>query len=177
MRSDHENPPADAVRQLLDKQAIHEVVLRYCRGIDRMDLDLVRSCYHDDATDDHGTFVGTADEFVAWVTRLLPRYTATMHLVANHLTEFAPDDPDRARSETYGIAHHRTTDGPPQANLTIGFRYIDDFTRRTGHWRISRRVATTEWVRVDTPDSVWPIPEGIAVGHRDRTDPVYAPFA
>ena len=47
---------------LLDKQEIEEVVLRYCRGIDRRDFDLVRSCYHPDARDRHGSFDGTVDE-------------------------------------------------------------------------------------------------------------------
>ena len=42
--------------RLLDRNEIEEVVLRYCRGIDRRDFDLVRSCYHPDATDRHGSF-------------------------------------------------------------------------------------------------------------------------
>ena len=42
------------VQELLDKQAIHEVMIRYCRGLDRMDAELVGSAYHPDAHDDHG---------------------------------------------------------------------------------------------------------------------------
>ncbi|MER2157629.1 nuclear transport factor 2 family protein, partial [Rhodococcus sp. (in: high G+C Gram-positive bacteria)] len=38
-----------ALQDLIDKQAIREVVLTYCRGIDRLDFDLVRSAYHPDA--------------------------------------------------------------------------------------------------------------------------------
>jgi SnoaL-like domain len=34
------------VRELLDKQAIHEALMHYCRGIDRCDEDLIRSAYH-----------------------------------------------------------------------------------------------------------------------------------
>ncbi|NUU20962.1 MAG: nuclear transport factor 2 family protein [Streptomycetaceae bacterium] len=170
MAQDHE----DAMRTLLDKQAIHEVVLRYCRGVDRMDLDLVRDCYHPDATDDHGSFSGGVDEFVGWIGRLLPRYTMTMHVVANHLVEFA--GPDLARAETYGVAYHRSASPDPRGNLSTGFRYIDDFARRGGAWRIARRVATTEWVRVDDHAGQWPIPAGMLTGRRDRTDAVYAPF-
>lgn len=44
-----------AVRVLLDKQAITEVVLRYCRGVDRLDMALVRSCYHDPIRLVHGS--------------------------------------------------------------------------------------------------------------------------
>ena len=35
-----------ALRVLLDKQEIHEVLMRYCRGIDRCDSELLHSVYH-----------------------------------------------------------------------------------------------------------------------------------
>src|SRR5262249_11432964 len=62
------------VRALLDEQAIRRVLARYCRGIDRLDQDLVRSCYHPDATEAHGTFTGGLEEYLAWVWKLLGRY-------------------------------------------------------------------------------------------------------
>lgn len=165
------------LRRLIDRQAIHDVVLRYCRGIDRLDLDAVRACYHPDATDEHGSFTGTVDEYLVWIGRLLPRYTSTMHLVANHLVDFRDDTPHAARAETYGMAFHRSADPDPRYNLVTGFRYVDDFARRDGAWRIARRVATTEWVAADDVANRWPIPDGMRVGRRDRTDAVYAPLA
>ena len=52
---------------VIDKQAITEIIYRYCRGLDRMDRELTLSCWHEGGTDDHGAlFSGTADEFVAW---------------------------------------------------------------------------------------------------------------
>ena len=116
-RSSPSGPDPAAVAELLEKQAIHEVVLRYCRGIDRMDEAVVRGCYHPDATDTHGAFHGTIDEFVEWAFRLLGRYAATMHLVANHLSTIAGDV---AVAETYGISHHRSDDPDPRRNLTVG---------------------------------------------------------
>ena len=51
-----------------DRREIHDVVLTYCRGVDRGDLDLVRSVYHPDALDHHHTaFDGTVDEFIDWI--------------------------------------------------------------------------------------------------------------
>lgn len=158
------------LRELLDKREIEEVLLRYCRGIDRMDRELVRSCYHPDATDEHGSFRGTVDEFLVWVWRVLGRTSMTMHFLGNVLVEL---EGDVARSEAYGISHHRSDSGEPTGNLIIGFRYIDRFERRGGAWRIARRVCTTEWVRVDDPAHHWPIPEGMRRGSRDRGDPVY----
>ena len=100
------------LRRLLDKQAIHEVVLRYCRGIDRCDRELVRDCYWPDATDEHGSFVGSRDEYVAWVfDRMLPRYAMTMHFIGNVLIDL---DGDRAKCEAYGMAMHRTGSDKPE---------------------------------------------------------------
>ena len=157
-----------------DDLAIRATVLRYCRGIDRMDVALVRACYHPDATDSHGSFEGGVEEFLTWVWRLLERYTMTMHYVANQLVE--PFGDGQARCESYGVAVHRTAGGPERGNLTTGFRFIDDFERRDGEWRILRRVATTEWARVDREDDWWPWPTSFVTGARDRSDPVYAPW-
>ena len=44
-----------AIQELLDKQALHEIAMRYTRAIDRPDRELLLSLYHDDAIDHHGT--------------------------------------------------------------------------------------------------------------------------
>lgn len=159
------------LRELLDKQSIHEVILRYCRGIDRNDIDLVRSCFHPDASDTHGSFQGNVDQFLAWAFHLLSRYDSTMHLVANHLVTIRGD---AAVAETYGIAHHRSADPDPRRNLKVGFRYLDRFERRaSGPWLIADRTATTEWVEAPVDGQFWPIPADSAIGTRDATDPLH----
>ena len=50
-------------QQLADREAIRECALRYARGVDRLDADLMKSAYWPDATDDHGRFVGNGWEF------------------------------------------------------------------------------------------------------------------
>ncbi len=169
----------DALVELLAKQAIHEVVLRYCRGIDRLDRELVRGCYWPEATDEHGSFFGTRDEYVAWVfDRMLPRYQVTMHFVGNVLVEVHGQV---AKCETYGIALHRALDerpdGRPRAehDYQSGFRYVDDFACRDGVWRIARRICTLEWT-LAVPARAWfDSPPTHRRGRRDRTDPVYWP--
>lgn len=159
------------IASLRAEAAIRSVVLRYCRAVDRRDFDLLRDCYHPDATDEHGSFTGTVDEYVEWVRPLLAKYTMTMHFVGNLLVEL--DRPDRARAETYGIAVHRGDPVDPTANLTTGFRFIDRFERRSDDWRIARRVATTEWSRVDDAASWWQPPTSFRRGRHDHDDPVY----
>jgi hypothetical protein len=163
----------DQTALLWAESEIRRCLLRYARGVDRLDLALVRSCYHPDATDSHGSFTGTVDEFLVWVERILRRYDLTMHFLGSPLVEF--DDATHARVETYGMAFHRSATGPPERNLVTGFRFVDRFEQRDGEWRIAQRIAVTEWSRVDQEDAWWPIPDGMLQGRRDRTDPVYEP--
>jgi hypothetical protein len=163
------------VQALLDKQAIRDVVLRYCRGIDRNDRELVRSCYWPEAIDEHGSFTGTRDEYVDWVfDRLLPRYLMTFHFVGNVLVEVPADgDTDHARSEAYGISWHRVDSDARERNLQTAFRYVDDFERRDGEWRILRRTCTLEWTRFNDPAAWWDAPPSHRRGTRGHSDPVF----
>lgn len=165
------DPDPAALVDLIDKQAIHEVVLTYCRGIDRLDEALVRSCYHPDATDTHGSFHGSVDQFLEWAFRLIGRYEATMHLLGNHLCTISGD---AAVAETYGVSHHHSADADPRRNLTVGFRYLDRFERRDGGpWLIARRIATSEWVSAPVEGSRWPVPDSDVRGRRGPEDPLY----
>lgn len=163
------------VRRFLDQQEISDVVYRYCRGIDRRDFELVRSCYHPDATDDHGDFVGNVDEFIAYVQRALPRYERTMHFIGNLLVEV---DGDTARSEAYAVAYHRIAadEVRPARDFVVNLRYVDDFERRAGAWRIAARVCVFEFSRFDpvAPGGWAPGPD-LWKGSFDGSDPVFAP--
>jgi len=168
-----------AVEALIAKQAITEVVYRYCRGVDRFDRDLVRDCYWPEATDEHGSFSGTRDEYISWLfERMLPRYSWSQHFVANVLIDQLDLVAGRAKCESYGQSrHHRPAPTPeatrPEHNLISGFRYVDDFERRDGEWRILRRICPLEWARIDAESTWFEAPPTHRRGARDRRDPVY----
>ena len=133
-----DNP--DPLERLIAEAEIRRVVTRYCRGIDRMDLELVRSCYHDDAHDEHGSFSGTVDAYLEWVRPLLEKYDATMHFIGNQLVDF--DDADTAWVETYGMSVHRSESDAPHLNLTHRLpvrRPIRASRRRVAHRASDRR--------------------------------------
>ena len=46
--------PGNTIETLLARQDIHDVMMRYARGIDRGDEALLLSCYWDDAIEVHG---------------------------------------------------------------------------------------------------------------------------
>src|SRR4051812_22875083 len=143
--------------ELIDKRSIHEVVMQLARGTDRLDAELIRSCYHPDGFDDHNTFRGDPAAFAEWVLRVLRHFAATMHFVGNPLIELEPSRDGgpvtAARSETYCIAHHVFAPSDPggERDLVLGLRYVDRFERRAGAdgalggWLIAHRVCAFDW--------------------------------
>ena len=135
------------IEALIARQEIADVIYRYARGIDRLDFDLVRTCYHPDAYDDHGSFSGNVEDFITAATEFLARWTATQHFMGNMLIEV---DGDRARAETYAVAYHRREDSNGDGKDDVmGIRYVDRFEKRNDDWRIAHRVVSNEWRRVD----------------------------
>lgn len=162
----------DLLRELLDKQALLELVLTYCRACDRRDFALVRSLYHDDAVDDHGAmFRGSADEYVAWLPGVMANFEATVHSLSNALFVVAGD---QAQGELYTVAYHRTP-APAAREITIGGRYLDHYERRAGRWKFSRRALALDWCRVTAvdPGAYREFAAGAPAGRTDANDPSY----
>lgn len=133
-----------SVQQLIDKEAIRELVLLYSRAIDRKDIELLRDLYTDDATDDHGdSFSGPAAEYCKFIEQALPHMTYSGHHACNHLISV---DGDEGSGEVYALAYHviPAQDGSGgQEEDFMAVRYIDNYRRcGDGKWRFSKRVVT-----------------------------------
>jgi len=147
------NPSTDeALRELLDRAAIHDVMLRYARGVDRRDLDLVAACFLQDASYEGALASGTIAEALVRLRERMTRYDSTMHFIGNQLVEL---DGDTANSETYAVAYHRLTGDSRGKLFTVGVRYLDELIRDANGWRIRARVVKMEWQRSEalSPDS------------------------
>lgn len=131
------------VEDMLAKQDCQELVYRFARGLDRRDEATLRSVFHPEATDDHGYFKGTASDFIEWVLPLLARMERTQHLIGNVLVETRGD---QAVSESYFLASHDVTaaNGEP-ARMTAAGRYLDQFKKHEGEWKIIHRQAVYDW--------------------------------
>ena len=138
------------VQDLTDREAIRDCLMRYCRGVDRMDRELLLSAFHPDFIDEHGKFVGTREEFADWALDQHARtHLSTQHYLMNHRCEV---EGDTAHAETYFlfVAMNRSGGKPVQMN---GGRYIDRLERRDGRWAIAYRELLREWANLDTiPD-------------------------
>jgi hypothetical protein len=158
------------LQSLADKQAIYEVLQRYCRGIDRMDMALVRAAFHPDAIDNHVGYAGPVEGFITFVEAALRRLVGSSHTLCGHLAEI---DGDVAVCETYAIAAHWGEPADePMRNLTMGLRYVDYMARRNGVWAIQERWVAVDWARsnVGQPRLNLPGP----VGSRGPDDPLTA---
>ena len=128
------------LRDLMDRQAIIDCTVRFCRGVNRLDKELLLSVFHPDAIDDHGFFVGDRNAFLDWIDSVYTGVSRTQHFVTNHSVEL---DGDSAHVESYWLVANV---GKDEVSVTLrGGRYIDRFERRKGVWAIAARVCLIEW--------------------------------
>jgi ketosteroid isomerase-like protein len=170
------HPSIDFITQLEAEHQIRMALLRYFRGVDRKDFDLLASAYHDDAYCDHGTYKGDAPGLIAWVRDRHESIDQSMHFEGNSLIEFADG---KAFVETYAIVfqHGRigavnlATQKPLYRRFTIGVRYIDRFEKRANQWKIAHRTVVYEWTQEELADLN--LGEGWEVAKRSRDDMVF----
>ncbi len=161
---------------LTDRAEISEVILRYCRAVDRGDEAMLRTCFHADATHDHGGFHGRSSDFCTFAMETIGQVALTHHQLGPISIELAGDV---AFTETYFTAYHRfgaipPPGGQPHEDRIMGGRYVDRFERRDGAWRIAHRQGVNEWRRYEAPcdRGFFELPADQR-GRRDRSDPVY----
>lgn len=173
-------PPALA--QIADRMAITDVLNLYCRAIDRMDRDLVLSCWHPGGTDEHTPlFSGTGAAFVDWVWTIHAPMVCTRHSQSNIVIEV---DGDHAWSECYWNVLLRVNGDDGLVDIVGGGRYLDFFERIDGAWAIRHRRSIHDWDRVepvhatmdDGPATIKPNNPTARIyeAARDASDPSYA---
>lgn len=160
---------ARLLREMKDRQDIYDCMMRYCRGVDRLDRELLLSAYHPDGVDDHGTFVGTAQGFADYAFALHTEHQVrTQHLITNHICEI---DGDVAHTESYYIFRSLNKQ-PPLYTMASG-RYLDRLERRDGKWAIADRICLVDirnehWAPTGTEGDAEYMPNA-----RNRSDTSY----
>jgi hypothetical protein len=128
--------------RLLDRQAIYDCSVRYSRGLDRVDVGLMKSAFWEDGILCNGPLNGPLDEFLVWWLPLQPDRESVQHSISNQFVEF--DGDDAADAETYFVASVKRY-GSSQVELLTA-RYVDRFEKREGEWRIKSRLIANDWV-------------------------------
>ncbi|GAA4042671.1 nuclear transport factor 2 family protein [Parerythrobacter jejuensis] len=148
-----------AVQELLDKKAIEDVVARYARTLDWLDDDGQASCYWPDADIDYGFFKGKAQDFLPVVMDIERASQRRWHMLGGLIIAF--QSATSASSECYGIfaGANPQEDGSLAGNL-YGGRYLDEWDKRKGEWRISSRLYIVDWHRpLDNQPGLEPNPD------------------
>jgi ketosteroid isomerase-like protein len=163
--------------QQADRAAIAEVLARYCHAVDHLDWDELASVYHEDATDRHGAYQGSAAGFLEWVKpQFTGRFTGTMHTISNVLIEL---DGTRAFSQCQVRADHLIKAELGGGIFQFWGDYVDVFEQRAGQWKILHRIVVRRFVNVVPPSMTNGADFTLAPGggyveySRSRDDPTY----
>ncbi len=182
------------LREVVHRQKVYDVLTRYCRALDRCDVALMKSVYHEDGFDDHGIFQGNAQAFAEYIIREIQEwFEVTTHAICNVHMEL---DGDVAYTESYLLAYHivrpekmddifgstymkQFSASPAMEDRHLylfGGRYVDRLERRQGEWRIARRQVVMDWN--ENVRSTMIHDQGINAsltvrGRRDGEDPVF----
>ena len=157
-----------SLQAIADRQTITDLIYRYCRSMDRIDVELGYTLWHEDGIADYGTdvFQGSGKDFIDHTCAQHRRALAHSHQVTNIIVEL---DGDRAGSESYVTANLRTMRGDKLMQISIWGRYIDRWSRRNGRWALDKRISVIDF---DEIREVMPLSKH-SRGSRDRDDPSY----
>ena len=136
--------PDHQLQLLADRFAIDEVLVRYCRGIDRCDASELRRVFAPDAALEYGAGPQPRDGMVDQLIAGLHAMRLTQHSISNALIEI---DGDRARAETYCTALHILGLPGQEIEMVVGGRYLDQLERREDGWQIVERLYVMDWNR------------------------------
>ncbi len=143
-----------AIDKIIDRMEIQDLVLRYCRAVDRREWEILPTLYHADSHNIYGSgFEGSPKQFVAWLSEQVLGLEGTAHYILNKSYRL---DGDRAEGEIYFIAYHRTKGGETR-ELFVSGRYLDRYERRNGGpWKIAKRTIVWDWTNDSalTPESL-----------------------
>lgn len=136
------NTVTEEMRDLLERDKIRNCIVRLARGEDRRNAGVIRASYWPDSTTDYGVFVGSFDEYLAWVVPGSPAIPVTQHVLGQSVIDHKGDT---ALVETQVVSYHRINMGEEERDTVIGGRYLDQMERRGDEWRIAQRTMLYDW--------------------------------
>ena len=162
-------PSSETLQSLVDRQSIAELIYRYCRAVDRLDVPLGHSVWHEEGYADYGSdfYQGPGRGVIDLICKQHLGTLHHSHQISNILIEL---DGDRAGSEAYCTMSMRIMQGPKLVQITVWSRYVDQWSRRNQCWGLDRRIVIRDF------DEIRDVTETRRYdrGKRDSSDPSYA---
>ena len=161
------------LESLQAKQDLHELVARYCTGVDRRDRALLETLWWPEATMDFGLFAGPAVQFCELICADNPAVEISFHFTSNELFEI---DGDQAIGRHYVIGASSLLVDGEATQQQVGGRYLDPYARRDGQWKFTKRLFVLDWNANQPSSAIWDKGIGavVARGRSDRADVSYS---
>ena len=138
---------SDDLRELRDRLAINDLLVRYAWAIDTKDWDTLDIVFTPDAKIDYtrtGGIAGSLAEIKPWLAESLAAFPATQHLLSNSQVTI-DGDTATARTAVYNPMGAATREGPLHF-FFMGGIYADQMVRTADGWRITERVEHLVWM-------------------------------
>ena len=153
--------PADPVQLLVDRDEIHDLVMRYARGVDTRDMEAVRSCFAPDCDVSRwGPGMTDREAMIDYISGV-GHFHTTMHMMGNQFVEV---DGDAGQVDSYAMLTHHSDDRAGrthQMNMSAS-RYVERVARRDGRWVVTQRGGEPRWAPIgvtaavtDDPATQW----------------------
>jgi hypothetical protein len=162
------------IDRLKSLEAIRDCIQRVCRGIDRLDADILRSAFHRGAKIDMGKiYVGDVEEWIPAAVAHQKTQLQRQHMPGSIHIRI---DGDEAVAETYELDRHKTPMNGGFRDLVLGARTLDRLSRRDGEWKIVERTKVMDWGRMISADETVYVNSPLEHGGDDDADASYRLF-
>lgn len=151
---------------LADRLAIMDKLHRYCRSVDRLDVALGHTVFHEDSYADFGGYKGTGHGWIDYICQRHRDFLHHSHQVTNMVIEI---EGHRAGSESYVFATLRSLDDGRLMQRQFWARYVDAWSKRDGEWAIDRRECVIDFDQISEVSAM----ADHERARRDTDDPSY----
>ncbi len=135
---------SETLRTLIDTQAITQLLARYARSVDWLDVPAMKACFAEGATVTFGTTVIPAEGFCEFWGGMGAGFKARHHLMG--LPTIAFTGPDEAYVESAAIvAGTRADEGLRMRDFMECNRYVMTAVRAGEGWRFSAALVFITW--------------------------------
>ncbi len=144
MRGEAVSP--SALRWLLDREALRQLMVDYFCGVDDRDFERVAACFTPDVRARYGKLYEGREPLIEFI-RGVRFFHTTLHCMGGQLLELSADEAHMTTAAM--LAHHgRKGDGEAIEYYNSGSHYVDVLTRRGGRWLVRERGGLPAWPAV-----------------------------
>lgn len=152
-------------------QQITDLIYQYCRAVDRLDIELGHSLWHEPSYADYGAdyYQGPGKGVIDVICQHHQQTLMHSHQITNILLAV---EGTNARSESYCTANLRLEKSGQLMQITVWTRYLDRWAFIDGRWGLTKRTAVRDF------DEIRPVQalSESSIGRRDKHDLSYELF-